>query len=219
MKTVLVTGANRGIGLALARHYVERGDRVIACCRQASESLVKLDLELIEKLDVSNWDSVKQLGPALAERKIDILINNAGVLYSEDLENLNFENIREQFDVNALGAMMITKSLIQSLQEGSIVVMISSQAGSMADNSNGGLYGYRMSKAALNAASVSLAQDLKPQGVGVMVIHPGLVATLMTKNKGISTTDSAHQLAFAIDQFKFEDTGKFTHANGSSLDW
>jgi len=174
---------------------------------------------LIEKLDVSNWDSVKQLGPALVNRKIDVLINNAGVLYSEDLTDLNFDNVREQFEVNALGALMITKSLINSLQEGSIVVMMSSQAGSMADNVNGGLYGYRMSKAALNAASVSLANDLKPRGVGVMVIHPGLVATLMTKNKGISTTDSANEIVFSIDQFKFQNTGKFTHSNGHLLDW
>jgi len=219
MKTVLITGANRGIGLALAEFYTNRGDRVIACCRKASPSLVKLDLELVEKLDVSNWKAVKQLGPAFENRKIDILINNAGVLHDESLSNMNFDTIGEQFNVNAVGALMVTKSLEKSLHEGSIVVMMSSLAGSISDNANGGLYGYRMSKAAMNAASVSLANDLKPKGVGVMVIHPGLVATLMTKNKGISTTDSAHEISFAINEFKFKDTGKFTHANGSSLDW
>ena len=219
MKTIMITGANRGIGLALATQYVERGDLVIACCRKATPSLVKLDLELVENLDVSSWKAVKQLGPALENREIDVLVNNAGILYEETIHDMDFETIREQFNVNALGPLMTTQSVLPSLRAGSVVVMMSSQAGSMSDNSNGGLYGYRMSKAALHAATVSLSRDLKRRGVGVIAVHPGLVATLMTKNKGMTPEDSAKEVIYSIDKFKFEDTGKFFHANGTSLDW
>ncbi|RUO41379.1 short-chain dehydrogenase [Pseudidiomarina aestuarii] len=215
---ILITGANRGIGLALTRQYLDRGDEVTAVCRQASAELRKLDCNVIEGIDVTDTDALQKLSAELKNTSIDILINNAGLLSRESLGDLSVESIRKQFDVNAVGPLLVTDTLRPHLKRGSKVALITSRMGSMADNGSGAYYGYRMSKAALNAAGVSLANDLKDDGIAVGLLHPGFVQTDMVNHAGdISADEAAQRLVQRIDELTLENTGSFRHSNGESL--
>lgn len=219
MNTILITGANRGIGLELCRQLAARGDQVIAACRNANEELRALPVQVIENVDVTSDDSVASMAEILGGQQIDILVNNAGILTSESLEDLDFDRMRRQYEVNALGPLRITNALLGNLVQGSKVIVLSSRVGSMADNSSGGIYGYRMSKAAVNMAAVNLALDLRPRGIPVMILHPGMVATEMTGRTGIAAADSAAGLIARMDELTMEQTGSFWHAEGYSLPW
>ncbi|PTB89346.1 short-chain dehydrogenase [Pseudidiomarina aestuarii] len=215
---ILITGANRGIGLALTRRYLDRGDQVTAVCRSASPELRELDCNVIEGIDVTDTDALQKLSAELKNTSIDILINNAGLLSRESLGDLGVESIRKQFDVNAIGPLLVTDALRPSLGKGSKVALITSRMGSMADNGSGAYYGYRMSKAALNAAGVSLANDLKDSGIAVGLLHPGFVQTEMVNNAGdISADEAAKRLVDRIDELTLENTGSFRHSNGETL--
>lgn len=219
-KTVLVTGANRGIGLELCRQLKARGDHVIAVCRASTPELQALGVTIEQGIDVADRAALYALGKKLSGTKIDTLIANAGILRSEDLGNLDFGSIETQLHVNALGPLRTVEALMGSLREGSKVALITSRMGSIGDNSSGGYYGYRMSKAALNAAGMSLAHDLKPRGIAVITLHPGYVRTDMTGNSGgIEPAESAKLLIARIDALTPKTTGKFLHANGEELPW
>ncbi len=219
-QTIVITGANRGIGLALARAYKKRGVRVYALCRQASAELEQLSVEPVTGIDVGDPGVVNQLRNVFRGVKIDILINNAGILRSETLGQLDYQTIEEQFAVNALGPLKITEALLDNLNNGAKVALVTSRMGSIADNSSGGAYGYRMSKAALNAAGVSLAHDLEPRGVAVAILHPGYVQTDMVNNKGdISADEAANRLVERIDNLNLKNSGTFWHSNGQVLPW
>jgi NAD(P)-dependent dehydrogenase (short-subunit alcohol dehydrogenase family) len=220
MKTVLVTGANRGIGLAFVQHYQQRGDRVIAICRQSSTELQQSGAQIIEGIDVSDADAVASLGKRLEGVSIDILINNAGILRDERLGNIDYRTVLEQFEVNAIGPLRVTEALLDNLAKGAKVALITSRMGSVADNSSGGRYGYRMSKVALNMAGMSLAKDLAPRGIAVALLHPGYVQTAMVGFGGdISADASAQRLMERIDQLTLESSGSFWHSNGEVLPW
>lgn len=149
-----------------------------------------------------------------------LLINNAGILRDEALGSLNFETIQQQLEVNALGPLRLTELLIPNLENPSKVAMITSRMGSIADNTSGGRYGYRMSKAALNIASVSLARDLKNKGVAVGIFHPGLVGTDMIGGHGDITPDEAAiRIIQRIDDLSLKNSGTFWHSNGELLPW
>lgn len=217
---IVITGANRGIGLALATQFKQRGDNVTAVCRKASEELKALGVTVIENIDVTNADSIAELGNQLSGQTIDVLINNAGLLEREQLGSLSTSTIEAQFKVNAMGPLLVTDALRHSLHKGSKVIMITSRMGSMADNGSGAYYGYRMSKAALNAAGVSLANDLKDDGIAVAMLHPGFVQTEMVNNAGdISAETAAERLIQRIDELTIATTGQFKHSNGDSLPW
>ncbi|OQX38334.1 MAG: short-chain dehydrogenase [Oceanospirillales bacterium LUC14_002_19_P2] len=219
-RTVVITGANRGIGLELTRHYVEQGDRVICVCRRSSAELETIAHQVVSGIDVSEAEDVAKLGEAVGSQKIDILINNAGIFTSETLENMDFGEIERQFCVNTVGPLRITWQLLGNLVSGSKVAMITSRMGSMGDNSSGGYYGYRASKAGLNAIGVSLARDLASQGVAVALLHPGFVQTRMVKFSGDVTPEQAAQgLAARIEALTLDNSGTFWHANGDSLPW
>ena len=222
-QTVLVTGSSRGIGLELCKQLNERGDRVIATCRQSTDALAALDVEVLENVDVSDPKSLKLLSASLKERKIDWLINNAGVLQSVSLDDLDMSciaNFKKMFDVNSLGPLLATKSLLKHLGSGSKVGLITSRMGSIADNDSGGSYGYRMSKAAANAAGKSLAIDLKSQGIAVGILHPGYVRTDMTGHSGLMDADeSVIGLIERMDNLNLTNTGSFWHTNGDLLSW
>ena len=164
VKTVVITGANRGIGLSLVQHYQSRSCRVFALCRQASGELKHSGAEFIEGIDVSNDNVMSVLQQRLSGVSFDLLINNAGVLANEVLGAIDFDSIRYQIEVNALGPLRVVEALVDQLSPNAKVAMITSRMGSIADNTSGGRYGYRMSKAALNIASVSLAKDLEKAG-------------------------------------------------------
>jgi len=219
MKTCLVTGAGRGIGLELCRQLQQRGEKVIAVCRQASAELRALDCRIIEGVEVTDGASLQRLAAELAGERIDALVNNAGILGRESLDDLDVERIRRQFEVNALGPLRVTRALLPNLAVGSKVVIITSRMGSIADNGSGGYYGYRMSKAAVNMAGVSLAHDLRERGIAVLLLHPGMVATQMTGRHGIPVEESATNLIARIDSLGLEQTGSFHHADGQPLPW
>ncbi|MDX1528651.1 MAG: SDR family oxidoreductase, partial [Gammaproteobacteria bacterium] len=185
MSTFLVTGGNRGIGLELCRQLSARGDQVIAACRKTSDALEETGAEIHEGIEVTDDASVRRLSKALDGRVLDVLINCAGILTRETIEDLNVEQIRNQFEVNAIGPLRVTAALLPNLKKGSKVAIITSRMGSIEDNTSGGRYGYRMSKAAVNMAGRSLAWDLKDKGIAVVLLHPGMVATEMTGRQGI----------------------------------
>lgn len=220
MATALVTGANRGIGLELCRQLKERGDTVIAAARSAGADLEALGVRVETGLDVTSDEAVDRLRQRLDGVQIDLLINNAGILRDDQLEHLSFDQIREQFEVNSLGPLRVTAALLERLAPAAKVAMITSRMGSIADNTSGGRYGYRMSKAALNSASVSLARDLRARGIAVAILHPGFVRTDMTGHAGnIEPSESARGLLARIDALTLESSGTFWHVNGESLPW
>jgi NAD(P)-dependent dehydrogenase (short-subunit alcohol dehydrogenase family) len=212
MAYALVTGANRGIGLELAKQLKERGADIIAVCRTSSPELDKLGVRIEGGVDVSDAASVADLAQRLAGAEISLLINNAGILRGESLDRMNFDSIEQQFEVNALGPLRVTTALLPLLRKDAKVAIITSRMGSMADNGSGGYYGYRMSKAAVNAAGVSLARDLAGQGIAVGLFHPGMVATEMTGRNGIAPADAARSVLSRIDALNAETSGKFVHA-------
>ena len=219
MSKILVTGANRGIGLELCKQLDNRGDEIIAVCRTSSADLQSLNIRVITDIDVSAQGSIEQLRDQLDNEKLDWLINNAGILAVETLDSLDFETIEQQFRVNAMGPLRVTSALSGNLSDGSKVGIITSRMGSVEDNTSGSYYGYRMSKAAVNMAGVSLAHDLKKQGIAVALLHPGMVATEMTGRQGISPAESVSGLIQRMDELEISQSGGFWHANGEPLPW
>lgn len=219
-KNVVITGANRGIGLALAKCFEEQGDNVYALCREPSNELYALSVNIIEHVDVTTEKGLKTMSTALSGTGIDVLICNAGILRDESLINMNIDTIREQFEVNALAPLRVVDALQCNLNPNGKVAMITSRMGSIEDNTSGGRYGYRMSKAALNAAAKSLSHDLSAQEISVGIYHPGYVQTDMVNNGGdISAKVSAGRIVGLINELTLEESGVFKHSNGEVLPW
>jgi NAD(P)-dependent dehydrogenase (short-subunit alcohol dehydrogenase family) len=220
MKHAVITGANCGIGLELARHYQAAGWRVTGVCRKTSTELDELAAQIIEGIDVTSEECVEQLVTSLQGQTIDLLINNAGVFLNETLAKLDFDTIRLQMEVNAFAPLRICEALLPNMQAGSKIANITSLMGSIADNGSGGYYGYRASKAAFNALGRSLAMDLKEHGIAVAQLHPGFVKTRMVNFDGLlSPEESAAGLAERIEALNLEDSGSFWHSNGKELPW
>lgn len=220
MKTVLITGANRGVGLAMAQHYAADGWQVIGVCRQSSDELAQVAARIIDGVDVTLDEGVTNLVGALGETRLDVLINNAGLLQDEQLGQIDFDSIRRQMEINAYAPLRVTEALLGNLEKGSKVANITSRMGSIADNDSGGRYGYRASKAALNAFGKSLAVDLKPRGIAVAQLHPGYVKTRMVNFGGLITPEEAAAgLVQRIAELNLENTGSFWHSNGEKLPW
>ena len=219
MAKVLVTGCNRGIGLQLCDQLAARGDDVIGVCRTPSPQLENLGIRLIAGIDVSRGDAMPRLSAAIGDEQLDVIINNAGILRPDALGELDYEQMVEQFKVNTLGPLRVTEALLDNLTEGSKVAIVTSRVGSIADNSSGNYYGYRASKTAVNMIGTNLMHDLKPRGIAVALLHPGLVATEMTGGQGIEPADSARGLIDRIDGLSMANTGSFWHAEGYELPW
>jgi len=221
LNTFLVTGANRGIGLEYCRQLQERGEQVIAVCRTPSPELEALGVRIEAGVDLTREAAVADLVERLAGLPLDGVILNAGVLEATSLEHLDPDSLRRQFEVNALAPLQLTHALLPLLQRGSKLVLMTSRMGSIDDNTSGGSYGYRMSKVALNMAGTSLAIDLKPRGIAVAILHPGLVRTRMINfnPQGISPEESVRGLLARIDALTLENSGSFWHANGERLPW
>ncbi|MFM8524158.1 MAG: SDR family oxidoreductase [Cyanobacteriota bacterium] len=221
MGTSLVTGANRGIGLAYCQQLQARGDQVIAVCRATSPELEELGVRVETGVDLLDPVAIAALIERLEGQPIDALILNAGVLESNSLEDLDPGSIRHQFELNALAPLLLTRALLPQLLPGSKLALMTSRMGSIDDNSSGGSYGYRMSKVALNMAGRSLAIDLKPRGIAVAILHPGLVSTRMIgfNPRGISPEEAVRGLLARIDALTLDNSGTFWHANGEVLPW
>jgi NAD(P)-dependent dehydrogenase (short-subunit alcohol dehydrogenase family) len=221
MTLSVVTGANRGIGLALCAELAKRGHHVVAACRSSSPELAKLGVEVVEGVDVATDAGIAALVKAVGDRSIDLLVNNAGILvWGDQLGALNVEGIRKQFEVNALAPLRLTDALRDRLPKGAKVALITSRMGSIDDNTSGARYGYRMSKAALNMAGKSLAVDLKARDVAVAILHPGMVKTDMIGGNGqVEPADAAKGLLARIDELTLATSGGFWHMNGERLPW
>ena len=224
-QTIVITGANRGIGLAMTKICQQRGDTVYALCRQSSSQLNALGVNVIENIDIATEQGIAQAKLALENQQIDLLINNAGILRNETLQDFNTNTITEQFMVNALAPLNLSQALRSNFHAGSKIAFITSRMGSIADNDSGGRYGYRMSKAALNIGAVSLAKDLQAAQISVGIYHPGYVQTDMvnapgqTTNGDISADVSASRLIALMDNLTLAESGVFKHSNGEILPW
>ncbi len=223
MTATLITGSNRGIGFELARQLADRGSDVIAVCRHSSEAIENLPVRLESGIDLTNPANLADLRQRLSGVKLDVLINNAGVLLHQNLGEIDergLEQMRLQYVTNSLAPLLVTQALLDNLGHGSKIAIVTSRMGSLADNTSGGSYGYRMSKAAVNMAGVSLAQDLKDRGIAVVLLHPGWVRTEMTGGTGLVDADEAARgLIERIDALTLETSGTFWHANGERLPW
>jgi NAD(P)-dependent dehydrogenase (short-subunit alcohol dehydrogenase family) len=223
MGLCVITGGNRGIGLELARQLAARGKQIAVVCRHASSALEELGAETIEGIDVSDAGCMDTLRARIGGRRIDLLINNAGVLRRDRLgqiDDAGVDDIVLQFRVNSIGPLLVTQALLPCLETGAKIGIVSSRMGSVADNTSGGYYGYRMSKAAANMVGASLAQDLAERGVAVAVLHPGYVRTEMTGGQGdVNAEQAAAGLLARLDELTMETSGGFWHANGEALSW
>ncbi|MDJ0518513.1 MAG: SDR family oxidoreductase [Trichodesmium sp. MO_231.B1] len=221
MATYLITGTNRGIGKELCKQVHSKGNKVIAVCRESDGELESLGISVETGVDITSEQDINSLVNRLQGVKLDVLINNAGIVERESnyLDDLDFDSIRKQFEVNAMGTLRLTHALLPLMESGGKIAIITSRMGSIDDNTSGGSYGYRMSKVAVSMAGKSLSVDLKPQGISVAILHPGLVSTRMTNFTGISPEESAKNLLARIDELNLENTGTFWHAKGEVLPW
>jgi len=221
MSTFLITGSNRGIGLALSSEIYKRGHEVISTCRKASEELKNLGVRIIENVDISSGVSITYLKNQLKDTKLDYLIHNAGISEYNNFNDLDPESIRRQFEINALSPLCMTRSMIKFLNKNAKIAFITSRMASIDDNTSGSSYGYRMSKVALSMAAKSLSVDLLDKDIYIAIIHPGLVRTRMTcfTENGISPLESANGILKRLDSLKRTNSGTFWHSNGEILPW
>lgn len=230
MPTVLITGANRGLGLEFCRQYVGQGWKVIACSRNpaTADELAVLGQQhstiQIEALDVGKFEQIDALANRLTE-EIDVLINNAGVYDDQrgyGFGHLDYSAWQHSFNINTMAPVKMAEAFMPHLKRGGkkLVVSISSLMGSLADNSSGGSILYRSSKAALNASMLSLSIDLKDQGIGVLILHPGWVRTDMGGPNGlIDCETSVSGMCHVIDSYTPDQSGAFIKYDGKSMPW
>lgn len=229
---ILITGSNRGLGLELVRQYAEDGWQVFATCRHPGESSALRGLAgqhdniHIHRLDVTRPEDLRAIAWEMEGISLDVLFNNAGVYLEDSYEQPRLGGIRyadwlRTFEVNTLGAVRVTEALLDNLSQSEtrLIATMTSHMGSIADINTPGSYYYRSSKAALNAAMQSLAQELKPKGIGVLLLHPGGVATRMGPRGGISSKESVAGLRRVIAQFALEDSGRFLRFDGTEMPW
>ncbi|MSP84175.1 MAG: SDR family oxidoreductase [Alphaproteobacteria bacterium] len=228
MPTVLITGANRGLGLEFVKQYADAGWLVHACCRDPAKAkaLAKLTgaATILHELDVANARHVLGLARTLRSEAIDVLINNAGVYGGEaqTFGKLDGTSWDETLRINALGPLLVSQALVDHVARGGrkIIACVTSKMGSMADNTSGGAYVYRASKAALNAVGVSLARDLAAKGITVLLFHPGWVQTDMGgKSAPVKPKDSIAGMRRVIDAATAKDSGRFLNYDGGALSW
>jgi len=231
MPTLLITGANRGIGLELSKQYLKKGWQVHACCRDAGKAdalntLAKNYKEMltVHTLEVTNEKQMDALKTALHNKPVDILLNNAGVhaLGASQFGQTDSKAWDEAVAVNLVAPMKMMEHFVEnvSISDKKIIASMSSKMGSMDDNGSGGAYAYRATKAALNAVMVSAAHDLRHLDITALILHPGWVRTDMGGPNGeISVEESAQKLSKILDNCSIEDSGKFFDIDGSIIPW
>lgn len=226
MATIVITGASRGLGLEFVRQYAADGEKIIAACRRPESATalkaIKGDIRLIA-LDVADAGSIHALADTIGNEPIDILINNAGVYgKAQTLGKMDYAAWEDVFRINAIGPMHLTDALLPRIAASKrrLVVGITSLMGSIADNSSGGYYAYRSSKAGLNAVFKSLSIDLKPHGVSAVLLHPGWVKTDMGGvNAPLEPSESVSGMRAVIARLGIKDSGRFLDYRGKELPW
>ena len=220
----VVTGASRGLGLELCRQLKHSGAEVIGTARDPQTAVDLRALEVrVETLDVSDPASVAMFAEHLGETDVDVLINNAGVGGAgEGISTLDIDDVETKFQINTLGAIRVTQALMPHLRRGSgrKIAHVTSRMGSIGDNGEGGYYGYRISKAALNMFNRSLSVELVGQGFVCVVLHPGWVRTQMGGSSAPQTPEeSARGMVQVISRLRRQDTGRFFDYTGAELSW
>lgn len=227
MATWVIMGADRGIGAAMSVQIAARGDTAIAACFGESAELTAKGVEVAPGIDITNDAAVQKLLRQIGDRKVDVLVHNAGLVIERKLGEFDFDAFHREFDVNTLGPLRVTQALLPRMGKGGKIGLVTSRVGSLSENGSGGLYGYRISKAAANMAGINLSHELKPRGIAVMCLHPGSVRTQMTAALTDQATVgmlvepevAAKGLIARLDELSLETTGSFRHANGQSLPW
>jgi NAD(P)-dependent dehydrogenase (short-subunit alcohol dehydrogenase family) len=231
MPTVLITGANRGLGLEFARQYAAEGWQVFAACRapKGAKELQQLAAESgghvhVLEIDVTDAASVRAAAAGLKGEAIDLLLNNAGVGAppGQQLGKLDYAAWARVLDTNSLGPMRVVEAFLENVAKSHVkqVVTITSGMGSIADNTSGGSYAYRSSKAAVNMVMKSLSVDLAPRGITCVVMHPGWVRTDMGGSSGkLSPPESIKAMRSVIAALRLEDSGKFLNYTGKPYPW
>ena len=226
--TVLITGANRGLGLEFVRQYSQLGWSVLACCRNLSNSN---ELEILQKkissieifqLDVGNLNEIKDLSNTLKDRTIDILLNNAGIYRSGALGSIDTEEWIESFKINTIAPYVVIKSFLNNVMRSNQkkIVSITSKMGSIDDNTSGGSYIYRTSKTALNSMMRSMTHDLENTGISTLILHPGWVKTDMGgSNAWINSTESVTGMIQQIEKLSQKNSGEYVDYSGKTIKW
>jgi len=225
---VLITGANRGIGLEFTKQYAADGWKVLACCREpesadALKALARANENIqIFALDVGNFDQIDALALQLKDEAIDVLINNAGVYPQSSFGDTNYDDWAAAFKINSMASLKTAEAFVQQITRSQLkkIATLTSKMGSIDDNSGGESYIYRSSKTAVNMVMKSLSIDLKPYGISVVTLHPGWVQTDMGGANGlINTQTSVAGLRRVIDALSLENTGKFIAYDGKLINW
>jgi 2-glutathionyl-2-methylbut-3-en-1-ol dehydrogenase len=226
MATVLVVGADRGIANAVCLQLKARGDNVIAACLGDGADLKRAGIHVEPEVDVTLDKAVAHLASRMSALSIrlDWLLHVAGVLGLDELGKVDFNEMRRQFEINTLGPLRVAQALLSYLGKGSKLGIVTSRVGSLDDNSSGGMYAYRVSKAGANMVALNLHHDLKTRGVAVVALHPGMVATDLTKDypgnhNYIQPEEAAAGLICRMNELTLETSGQFQHANGERLPW
>jgi len=224
---VLITGANRGLGLEFARQYAQNGWQVLACCRtpqhaDALKALAKAHSSIqVLALDVADFAQIDALAQQLKDTEIDVLINNAGI-YPDSSSHINTDDWLEAFTVNSISPYKVTTAFTPHIAKSRLkkIATLTSKMGSIDDNSSGGSYIYRSSKVAANMVMKSLSIDLQPLGISVVILHPGWVQTDMGgSNALIDTKTSVSGMRRVIDHLNPDTTGRFINYDGQHIPW
>ncbi|MCC6916056.1 SDR family oxidoreductase [Nitrosomonas sp.] len=232
MNTVLITGANRGIGLEFARQYAADGWQIVACCRQPQQAMAlnrlaeqHKDRFSVYPLDVRKLSEIDQLSQKLHDLSIDILINNAGVYppaQNGEFGRISYDDWIEAFRVNTCAPLKMAEAMVKQVARSKLKVIatLTSKMGSIGDNQRGGSYIYRSSKTAVNMVVKSLAIDLQPRGIITVLLHPGWVQTDMGgRGALISAEQSVAGMRRILDKITHADTGKFFAYDGQPVPW
>jgi NAD(P)-dependent dehydrogenase (short-subunit alcohol dehydrogenase family) len=225
---VLITGANRGIGLEFTKQYAADGWNVLACCRApqsalALQALAKMHSNVeIFALDVANFKQIDALASQLKDHAIDVLINNAGVYARSSFGDTNYDDWAESFKINTMASLKMAEAFVQHITRGHLkkIATLTSKMGSIDDNTSGESYIYRSSKTAVNMVMKSLSIDLKPYSISVVTLHPGWVQTDMGGgNALINVQTSVSGLRKVIENLNLNTTGQFVAYDGKAINW
>jgi NAD(P)-dependent dehydrogenase (short-subunit alcohol dehydrogenase family) len=225
---VLITGANRGLGLEFTQQYAADGWNVLACCRHPQSALALQALAAahsnvkVHALDVTDFAQIDALAMQLKDEAIDVLINNAGIYPSSSFGDTNYDDWANGFKVNSMAPLKMAEAFVQHITRGQLkkIATLTSKMGSIDDNTSGESYSYRSSKCAVNMVMKSLSIDLKPYGISVVTLHPGWVQTDMGgRNALISAQTSVSGLRKVIDSLTIESTGRFIAYDGKAIPW
>ena len=223
MKSVVVTGANRGIGLELCKQFLAKGNRVFATYRSNKGELKTIENTNLStfKLDVRDADELESFASSI-EGSVDILINNAGIADGrwQSISEINMQHAIEVIEVNSIAPVLVTQKFENKLKPGSKIVMMSSLMGSISDCMSGRSYAYRASKTALNMFSIAMKNELESKGVPILIMHPGWVETDMGgPNAPLSVVESVTGIIDRIEEQTLELTGRYVQFDGTPIEW